>query len=206
MCPLDGALYSIAMRERYGDQAVSFSGGPHPGSVPGTQLPLKRVNGHHPRWFYAASFAQWLEPVAAGSEYWSCRLDEQYADLIDFAKKRGLVHKSSGAYKAYHMPVFYRHSLCVQWYVVGHKQSLERLLRFASHLGKKADQGWGAVAKWEIESWPHDWSVIGPGGRLMRAVPAEFGMSGPQLLYGFRPSYWQRSNQAQCSMPEGGLT
>jgi len=206
MLPLDGVLYSIAMREKYGDRTATYSGVPHPNAVPGVQLPLKRINGHQPMWFYAASFAQWSEPVARGSEFWNCRFDFQHADLVGPDSKWGAVQESSGRYKAYHMPVFYRHAIFARWYVVGHRPSLAELLRFATHLGKKTDQGWGAVLRWDVQPWSEDWSVAGPEGKLMRAVPAELGYKGPRMLYGFRPSYWQRNNQTMCTMPAENQT
>lgn len=103
---------------------------------------------------------------------------------------------ASGRYKGYHMPVYYRHAQAVDWYVVGHRESISALLWHATALGKKTAQGWGAVTRWEVEPAVEDWSVHGPSGRLMRAIPREGGM-----LHGFRPSYWAPRNQAPCALP-----
>jgi CRISPR type IV-associated protein Csf3 len=79
--------------------------------------------------------------------------------------------------------------------VLGHRPSIEALLRFTTHLGKKTAQGWGAVRAWRIDPIPEDWSVH-RDGRLMRAIPATAGQ-----LTGFRPSYWLRKNQTFCALP-----
>jgi hypothetical protein len=71
--------------------------------------------------------------------------------------------------------------------------------RLAAHLGKKWSQGWGAVLQWDVEPWPEDWSVTGPGGRLMRAVYDPEGTT----QYGIRPSYWHPRNQFPCRLPGG---
>jgi hypothetical protein len=194
--PIDGVLYSIAMREKYGCQEFTQSGSDHEPRVTGVQLPLKRVDGHLPSWYYASSFAQWDGEVAEGIDHWNKRVDESLCYLVDFRGRRGKIDTKSGPYKGYHMPIFYRHSLAVRWYVVGEPQEVRKLLRFAGYLGKKTSQGWGAVSKWEVEPHSEDWSVHGPDGKLMRAVPAASG-----TLYGFRPSYWLRKNQALCLLP-----
>lgn len=195
--PLDSILYAAAMRERYGPQYITYPGGDHPNAVAAVSLPLKRVDGHGPMWFYAASFAQWPASVAEGMDHWNKRFDLNCSDVIDFGKRRGTVNVASARYKSYHMPVFYRHAVSVHWYVLGHRVSIEAVLPFVTHLGKKMDQGWGAVLRWSVESAAEDWSVRGADGELMRAVPSDRG-----VLTGFRPSYWLRKNQALCEMPE----
>ncbi|MDN5348531.1 MAG: hypothetical protein PWP65_2096, partial [Clostridia bacterium] len=67
----------------------------------------------------------------------------------------------------------------------------------------KPAQGFGLVKHWEVESWPEDWSEVGPDGRLMRAVydlPA--GVTGARrALWGVRPPYWNRDSQAEVWVP-----
>ena len=193
--PIDAILYYQAMREKYGYQEATFPGENHVNAVTGVHLPLARCEEHGPQWYYAASFAQWCG-IAEGSDHWNCRFDQSLAHLIDFRGKRGKIDISSSAFKAYHMPVFYRHALIVTWYAMGSVPHVRGLLEHCSHIGKKTAQGWGSVLRWEIGPWPSDWSVRGPRGELMRAIPATGG-----LLMGYRPSYWLPKNQARCAAP-----
>jgi CRISPR type IV-associated protein Csf3 len=94
------------------------------------------------------------------------------------------------------MPTPYRHALAVSWCVVGEPEQIRALLQLVTHLGKKTEMGWGAVADWSVEPSSVDWSVRDAAGRLMRPVPAETGM-----LYGYRPPYWHPRNQTTCEMP-----
>ena len=195
--PLESVLYYHAMREQYGEQFVTYSGSDHEQRNPGVSLPIARCDEHGPRWYYAASFAQWGGGgIAIGADHWNCRFDLSLVDLVDWKGKKARVEVASGPMKSYHMPIYYMHALFIDWYLFAHRVSVERLLPFVTHLGKKASQGWGAVVRWEVERWSEDWSVRGEAGRLMRAIPAEKG-----ILLGFRPSYWLPKNQAICEVP-----
>lgn len=203
--PLDGVLLFMAMRERYGPQDVSQSGR----GVYDERPQLGRVFWlHHdrtPHYFPACSFAQWHGTVTEDTGHWHKRLDLQYTDVL--TPPKGRVVTGNGRYRSYRMPVFTRHALAVSWYCVADHARLESLLRFVTHLGKKGSQGEGAVLRWAIEPCAGDWSVIGPQGQLMRAVP--WGLlpdaQGDALLVGFRPSYWEQHNQALCLVPATGL-
>lgn len=196
--PLDGILFSVAMRREYGPQMLTSPGrAPDARPVP---LPLARVEAGG-TWFYAASFAEW-GPHADYSSFWVKRFDQAHDDLVDFDKRRGKVIVEEGRYKAYHMPTFLRHALWVSWYVVGDRGEIEALLAHATHLGKKATQGNGRIIDWRVEPWAEDWSVTGPDGRLMRALPAPDDPAA--VLYGYRPSYWLPQNQTRCLLPYVG--
>lgn len=194
--PIDSILYSEAMRQKYGEQYVTFSGGNHPNAVPGVSLAIARVNEHGPDWFYAASFAQWSTPATEGQDHWNRRIDMSLIDLVDWHGRKPRVDVAWGPFKSYHMPVFYRHAISIDWFLLAHKLSIEPLLAHTTNLGKKVAQGWGAVLRWEIQSVAEDWSVRASDGRLMRAVPSSEG-----ILTGFRPSYWLAKNQATCEIP-----
>jgi CRISPR type IV-associated protein Csf3 len=194
--PIDSILYSMAHREEFGGQTMTLPGTSQTADGSNAALPLMRVAEESPMWFYAASFAQWPEAQAEGKDYWNTRLDLSLVHLVDFGKRRGSVDVAAGRYKAYHMPVFYRHALAIEWYVVGHSESIERLLSCCTNIGKKTSQGWGAVSEWRVEPTVNDWSVRGDGGRPMRAIP-----DGKGVLHGFRPSYWLPQNQTRCEMP-----
>lgn len=194
--PIDSILFDVAMRERYGPPVVLFPG-VYPDDIEAADVPLAR-RGDGERWYYAASFAQWEGVTAEYTNHWVKRLDQQQSGLIDFRGRRGKVIIEQGAYKAYRMPMFPRHALSVCWYVVGDRAWIAHALRFMTHIGKKPAQGEGRTLQWEVEPWADDWSVWGPDGRLMRAIPDDGG-----ILTGMRPSYWLPRNQMRCRMPEG---
>jgi CRISPR type IV-associated protein Csf3 len=191
--PLDAILHYQHMREALGSQIVTVPGETTPhGDIPDMQI-AKR--GTRPDWYFAASFAQW-GVATDGLDHWNKRFDQQHGHLVDFSGKRGKVIVEQGAYKAYHMPVAYRHALTVTWYLVADQAWVTRLLAQTTHLGKKASQGWGAVLRWQIEPWHADWSERDDTGRLMRAIPQPGG-----VRYGIRPSYWLARNQVPCVLP-----
>jgi CRISPR type IV-associated protein Csf3 len=195
--PIDAIVYFAAMREKYGWRDADKPGVKTGGNALRVGMPFKVHQAGSSKWFYAASFAQWSEPVAESTDYWNKRFDSAQSELVNFASKRGKVLIEQGRYKAYHMPVFIRHALEVCWYVVADGDALARLLPFMTHVGKKTSQGWGEVLKWSIEPWHADWSIFDDSGRLMRAIPAD-GQPGDMLYCGYRPSYWLPCNQAMC--------
>lgn len=202
--PLDGILLYQAHRDQMGPQDATIPGD-YSGNMQIATLPLGITHPGRRHWYYQASWAQWSHEVE-GQDHWNKRFDSGFADLVDFGSKRGKVIIEQGQYKAYHMPVFYRVSLWVEWYCVGDKAEIEHLLSTVTHIGKKPAQGWGRVVRWEIESISDDWHLW-RNGRLMRGVPAEdvARMDQPFNIgvYGIRPSYWKQSNQMALVMPDG---
>jgi len=196
--PLDSVLYYLVHREMIGEQIMTLPGqstggaGQHP-------LPLKQINSDTRQWFYACSFAQWPAHTEPWTDHWNKRFDLGLTHLIDWRGKKARVDIGSGRYKPYHMPVFGFIALSVSWYCVGDKVAIGRLLRFAFALGKKRSQGEGAVLRWDVESFPEDWSIYSSTGRLMRAIPTD-DLKAP--LYGLRPSYWNPKHQFPCRLPE----
>jgi CRISPR type IV-associated protein Csf3 len=206
--PLDGVLLYQQTRADRGQQVLTTPGlsslaEPKGGPLRGGALPLKRVHGKD--WYYRCSWAQW-GPHADGQDYWNKRFDQGFADLIDFQGRRGRVIIEQSTYKAYHMPVYYRSALWVEWYCVGDMAAVRELLACATHLGKKASQGWGRVARWEIEPVSEDWSIW-RDGKLMRGIPpGDIPKDGSPVdlrfgRYGLRPSYWDRRNQMELVLP-----
>ncbi len=192
--PLDGVIYYHMVREKMGTQTTSIPGASNLPETQQIQLPFKKGGPQGDAWFYHCSFAQWPENVIEDKAFFVKRFDLNLSTLINEKKK---VEISRGRYKAYHIDIFYRHAIYVDWYAIADEDELNRILRFCTHLGKKTAQGWGAVKKWEVIEWPEDWSVRGPGNKLMRAVP----MRGNGFLYGLRPSYWHPHHIFSCKMP-----
>lgn len=204
--PLDGILFYQSVRDDLGAQEVTVPGASllaeaKGGPMRGGRLPLAYV--HAKDWYYRCSWAQW-GPCVDGQDAWSKRFDQTHADLVDFRGRRGKINTSAGDYKAYRMPVYYRSALWVEWYCVGEPEHIRYLLSTLTHIGKKTAQGWGRVARWEIEPVEEDWSIW-QGDRLMRGIPRyhwprERGE--PQMgVYGLRPSYWDRRNQMELVLP-----
>lgn len=193
--PLDGILYYHQVRDIMGEQFISKPGESNIREGAGITLPIMRSGPHNDAWFYHCSFAQWPQNTVEDNTFYVKRFDLSLSQLVNNAKR---VLISGGQYKAYHVNIYYRHAIYVEWYCIGKKQELENLLRFCTHLGKKTAQGWGSVMRWEVIDWPEDWAIRGPGGRLMRAVP----IRGDGFLYGVRPSYWNPRHIFPCKMPD----
>lgn len=198
--PLDAVVLYQAHRYQDGQQEVTVPGAYTSQGV--SRLPIATHRFGQRDWYYKCSWAQWSHDIE-GKDHWNKRFDEKYSDLVDTGRKR-VVSVKSGQYKSYHMPIFYRVALYVEWYAVACKQSLELLLSTVTHLGKKRSQGWGRVRRWEIRRWDHDWSVW-RDDELMRGIPAEHaverGGSFNLANYGVRPSYWKSNNQMLLAMP-----
>jgi hypothetical protein len=201
--PLDAVLHYQAYREKYGDQVITLPG--EYSSAGEVDLPFGKVS-YAPRdrnpggFYYQCSWAQWPEHMIEARDYWNKRFDVGFADLIDFAGKRGKVLVEEGHYKAYHAVFFYRSALWVDWYCVGDKARIEWLLATVTHIGKKIAQGWGRVIEWDVQPADDDYSVW-MGDRLMRGVPPDHAPGYPTGMYGIRPSYWHRSNQMLLALP-----
>jgi len=192
--PLDGVIFYHATREVMGVENYTKPGETslNPGEY--IELPFEKT-GKGEKWYYKCSFAQWPENTIEDKAFFVKRFDLQHSSLIRKPKR---VYISSGKYKAYHIDVFYRHALSIDWYARGNQKEIERLLQFCTHLGKKTSQGWGAVKEWEVTEWPYDWSVFGQNNKLMRAIPID----NEGFLYGIRPSYWHKQHIFPCEMPK----
>ncbi len=203
--PLDGILLFQRTRDELGSQSITTPGvsnlaQPKGEVMKGGKLPIKTV--HSKEWYYHCSWAQWSENIEA-KDYWNKRYDNALSDFVSFGDRRGTVNNLAGQYKAYHQPVFYRSALWVRWYCVGDKVEISRLLSTCTNIGKKPAQGWGKVARWEVEPIGDDWSIW-KEGKLMRGIPAfekPAAYVGNMALYGVRPPYWDKRNQIMVVLP-----
>ena len=196
--PLDSIIYYHAVREKFGDKVWSKPGESNIREYGNINLPFSKSNIHEDAWFYCCSFAQWSANTIEDSSFYVKRFDVDQSDMCDFGGKVAKVDISRGQFKNYHIKVYYRHAQFVEWYARGMKEEIERLLNFCTHIGKKTDQGWGSVLKWEVMDWAEDWSIRGFGNKLMRNVP----MHAKGLIYGLRPPYWNSRHQFNCKMPD----
>ncbi len=206
--PLDGILHYQALRERYGAESATVPGGVL--GRPENSAPLLPLavcaDGGDPYWYYASSWAQWPED-ADGQDTWNKRLATTHIGLLAETGRPMRVQIKRGCYRAYHMPIFYRSALYVEWYCRGDVEQIGALLAPVMHIGKKRSQGWGRVVRWEIERQAEDWSVW-QAGRLMRTLPilAASDLSQAQAWYGIRPPYYEAANQSLVWMPNDDIS
>lgn len=202
--PLDGVLYALMLRDKIGIDARVITKSNDNGVREGQQiyLPLQKSNMREEWWYYKCSFAQFPDHAVEGNESYTKRFDVHLSDMIDFGKRKATVDTARGVYKAVHNKLYYTSALYVDWYCVGDMEAIRKLLRFATNIGKKTSQGWGAVLRWEVTKWHDDWHLRGPetkpGKRkLMRAKYH------PQsnVICGMRPSYWLPKHQFPCVIP-----
>lgn len=200
--PLDGIIRSVVIREAHGfpEHSVSGASTVQKGSklVDVPFATIGKNTEHYKMWYYACSFAQWPENLASGDSFYVKTNRIKYEHLIDFKGKREKIETARGRYKPLHVQLKYRHALHIDWYAIGDKDRIENYLRFISNLGAKHSQGWGAVLRWEVIEWEHDWHAIGPEGQVMRAIPR---LDGKGYRYGVRPSYWNPKHHVLCDLP-----
>lgn len=201
--PLDSVLAEVWMRENHPDILYTDSVNAKENLIEADDLPLARVdNGHG--WYYACSFAvaRWEREETS---YWHKRQDVQEA--VRYVGK-GRINVSEGRHKAYRMPLFKLLSgERLTWYLVGDRAWIAARLRIVTGLGKKRNLGNGVVLDWQVEEIEHDYSVWGPRGELMRAIPVEDlppGTPSKILSYGIRPPFWHRANIVRAAVPEMG--
>ena len=193
--PLDAILFYQVTRRAYGPQEATTPGAKQQqqqGKPPPMPLDKATINNW---WMWTCSFAQW-GPHSDGQSFWTKRFDQSLAGLVDFDGKRGKIDSSSGRYKGYNMPIFYRHALYVRWYAYGDLEDIAALLADVTHIGKKVAQGCGRVNAWTVEKWAHNSWLYDDRGKLMRAIPEAGG-----IFYGIRPSYWSPRHQTECRLP-----
>ena len=186
-------------------------------------LPLARRADHTTHWYWAAS---WCDVEAAtlhtARSAWvrSYPTHDATAYMRHSERKaERTVNSVAGPDKLYNVPVYLRvvDELC--WYVVGDLDEVAALLSTVPHIGKKCASGWGQLLPypdghlWQVEPWHADWSERDGDGHLTRGVPvvtheADWFAGEPVYLslnarlYGYRPPYFVRANQALCNLPE----
>jgi len=206
--PLDSILAAAWMQKNHPEEF--YNDGAKSGRLIEPALPLAEVEiaGRN---IWAASVAQY-NFRGEYTHHWHKRLDPYIVGKhIDKPKK---VVTTSAKYKAYRMPVnVMLVGPVLTWYCVGDPDGVRELLAGVKSLGKKRAHGFGAVEldkglpAWCVEEYEEDWSIYGPGGRIMRAVPFD----GKEIYdgmtvrrSGIRPPYWHRDNKCVAIVPKVG--
>lgn len=196
--PLDSILAAEWMRRNRPDLCGSMI----MGEIIYANLPLKKID--HPKgWYWACSFAQY-EKQGEYIAYWHKRFDEVLAEQhADFAGRRGKIAVNAGRYKNYRMPIVIILADKLEWYCVGEPDEIRVLLTGITAIGKKRSQGYGLIDEWLVEDWPEDWSEVGPGGKLMRALHEmpKTTEKANVMMSGMKPPYWAQSNKSIVFMP-----
>lgn len=194
--PLDGILYYQMIRRALGEKDISKPGESNIRESIGLSLPIRKAGREDHTWYYRCSFAQWSKNTVEDSTFKVKQGDWlRFTDYLSDKTKK--IDNSRGKFKSYHIKMYYRHAEYIEWYCVGIPDQIMKLLPFCTHIGKNTGDGWGAVKNWEVMEWPENWSVRGPGGKLMRAIPIDEG----EFQYGIRPSYWNERHIFPVLMP-----
>jgi len=200
--PLDGVLAHLWMREYHPDILYHDSVRAKDELIE-ADLPIRRIdNGHG--WYYACSFAQ-VEWVGGSTHHWHKR-----APILAMTRYvgEGKVNVAEGAFRSYRMPLFtLLAGSRLYWYLVGDVEWIAYRLPLVTCLGKKRTMGFGVVCDWQVEVTDDDWSVWGPEGQLMRAIPIEDVPTDRPIDFAIRESYairppaWHPANQVKAAMP-----
>ncbi len=175
--PLDSILAYVWTMRHHPERMVASASAVRPEDLVDPDLPFER-RGEGDGWYWACSFACGV-PRAEEITYWHKRFDLAEAEkYVDFGKRRGKVDTKSGFYKTYRMPIVTFLVSELVWYAVGDIETVRSMVRTVTHIGKKRAQGYGRVARWEVEPWHEDLSHL-------RALPDP---SGAEM--GIRPPYW----------------
>lgn len=154
--------------------------------------------GEGDNWFWACSLGQFRQ-TRESIEYLHKRINPMAAErYVDFKGRRGKVITAGGPYKSWRKPIVVKLIPAVAWYCVGDADEIRGLLSHITHIGSRRGAGYGLVREWRVEPWAEDWSVYGPEGRLMRAIPDPGGTE----THAIRPPYWSPRNWRTCRVPE----
>lgn len=156
-------------------------------------------------WYWKVS-----SPVfSQGAQYrdrYRKRWDYQEYNL-NWGKRKAKWQSSEGGEKNYDLPLECQAIKAISWFAVGDKQSVEELLVYCTHIGKKRSYGNGEVHQWQITEIPEDFHLVREGA-LMRPIPyrlaGDLGLNAsnnPLMDWGWRPPAWLSTNQELCLMP-----
>ena len=125
---------------------------------------------------------------------------------VNWGKRKAKIDTSQGKEKSYDLPLFLRLTPRIDWFAVGDKTEIERLLKGVTGLGKKRSHGHGQVHLWEVKKIAEDWS-LSKNGQLTKPIPAnkylDLGLIHPcdVVNWGYRPPAWLPENKTLCVMP-----
>lgn len=118
-------------------------------------------------------------------------------------KPLGIKNNSSGHYKNefYSIERFVAESIV--YYVRGHKETIENLLKKLRFIGRKSSLGWGEVKYISIEETTKDYSLF-KDNQLMRNIPIvnSFNFKSNKVKIGrLTHPYWLKTDLKECIVP-----
>lgn len=174
---LDGILaYAIAQRDNIPPICV---GGKIDIEIPIQKEPLNR--------FHLCSFGQFQKELGSfETRHINRRFPAEMAARIGTEKQRN-INVSAGLVKTYRIPRQINHLVHdrIDWFLIGDKKEIEKLLLPIKFIGKKRGVGNGKVKKWEIipcETW--DGFPLLKNGVPLRPLPVDYpGVLAHDLAY-----------------------
>lgn len=132
---------------------------------------------------------------------------EMYAKFGEIVSKngvpKGIVNTAQGKYKNEFYSIERIGVDSIIYYVRGHKETIERLLKRLRFIGKKSSLGWGEIKNISIEETMQDYSIF-KNKQLMRNIPIKnsFGFESEKVnLLRLTHPYWSRTNLHECLVP-----
>jgi len=145
----------------------------------------------------AMASVAWFSSDAAATVRWRRRrIRDEHIALDKFTT-------STATLKSSNLPAAAVTALWVDWYVRGDAARLRELLPLTTHLSAHRSGGMGTIHGWEVSRAP-DWWLTGPGGRLMRTVPAVACVKGHTCetrQSTLRAPYWHKRSLTLCHVP-----
>lgn len=204
----NGARHATGMPKHRGQPVV-------PGAIP---IPLARVRvDGYPHTIPLCSDPIMAEVQSDGVEHFTRRFPSEMSALLA-PTERKIVTVDAGANKSYRLPLRIRLVDRIVWFCCGRDKidtgrsagtETRKLLRDVHSIGKKTSDGYGQVARWEVELTDEDFSWFAPsseGPVLMRTIPASAKV--PDKLRGFKRSYgapvapyWMAENYTELLTP-----
>lgn len=196
---LEGALQCVVcMRETGALPDDVFADCPISASLEDTDIQIPIVDDYVNGVPLAKISIGWFSPDATATkrQNWKRARAEHYA--------RDMVKTSEASSKTQMVLKQTVTALHVDFYALGDREKLASLLRDVSTLGAGRSGGLGNVAGWEILDAPGQWWFQGPGRRLMRTLPADFGLDVTEYderMATLRAPYWHQRTQRLCHVP-----
>lgn len=130
------------------------------------------------------------------------RKRQPLAEMLRYTDARTL-QISGGPLKAYDLAYPTVMAREIRWYAHGDLAEVTRLLTtHISGIGKKTNQGNGAVGRWQIDAADGEFQIVTANGQLLRRMPMNTGVSGVRREGAIRPPYHHLSRVVDAVEPE----